>query len=704
MKRGRLAIGVVIAVTTSCLMAVTPKPVAASEVRNGRIAFSYGLQSPGEDLNAHSDVYTVLPDGTGVRQLTHVPADATAALPAWSPSGRKIAYQSTVSGNNEIWTMDADGNHQRQVTNEPAFEHLDPSWSPDGHEIAFERCDKPFGFIASCDIDIVNVDGSGLHRVVGGHRFHVQPAFSPDGHHLVFASDRRGFTAAVWVVKTDGTDLHRLTAPNTMAFWPDWSPDGRILYTDNCCRPHSNVFSVRPDGTGVRRLTNSLPGHDSGFESSSPDGRELVYTSSDAYADNCCNDLVVQHADGSHTTVVKHVPNLIVSDWGPAPRDDAAADAEASGSGETTAAAAPSNETADIPALATVVDDAPATTGGSEPRQSRIAFADFNSHQISTIAPDGSDLQQLTHTDSAHSAAYPEWSPDGRTLAFSFGANFDPFEARIWIVNANGTGAHQLVNDAAGYRDYEPRYTADGRHIVFARCQPGDGVCAIWIVRADGTHARALTPFRVGANEAVDFAPTVSSDGQHVAFTRFGWKGIAAQVYVIRLDGTGEHSVTPAWLEASAADYSPDGHSLTVTSQAPRLGSNVYSLRADGTNLRRLTTTQYPNNDFDPSYSPGGRRIAFASDRRYNDFCCADLFTMHADGDHERRLATGTSNGVVQVTWGAVASAADMRVLAATPSVAPATTPGRRCEVGAPFAGASTCSTIRRSGPGSKHR
>lgn len=71
---------------------------------------------------------------------------------------------------------------------------------------------------------------------------------------------------------------------------------------------------------------------------------------------------------------------------------------------------------------------------------------------------------------------------------------------------------------------------------MFSRCKPNNGVCAIWIMRSVGTGKRALTPFReetARQNEAVDFFPTVSPDGRHVAFTRFSWKGIAAQVYVM---------------------------------------------------------------------------------------------------------------------------------------------------------------------------
>jgi Tol biopolymer transport system component len=656
MKPGRLASGLVVALLTTCCIATAPPPggASASGGGGGRIAYSYGDQFPGgDDPAAHSDIYTVLPDGSGTRQLTHVPADATAAIPAWSPSGTQIAYDSNVSGNTEIWMMDGDGGHQHQVTHDPGFEHFEPSWAPDGRSILFERCDEPFGFLALCDIDVVKADGTGMRSIVANHRFNVHAVFSPDGKHIAFASDRNGFIAAVWVVDTDGSHLRQVTQPAMLGFWPDWSADGqRVVFSDHCCAPHSNVWSARPDGSDLRRITSSLPGHDNAFASVAPDGQGIVYDSNEAYADGCCNDLVVRRNNGSHTTVVANVPTLIVADWGAAPR------ASVANTAATTTATAPL--VGDDPQLQQASGGAAGSTGAANPAHSRIAFANYMTQQLYTVAPDGTDVQQLTHTDGDHAATSPGWAPDGRSLTYAVSQNGGLFESHIWIVNPDGSGAHEVPGEAPGYRDYDPHFTPDGRQIVFSRCQPGDGVCAIWITRVDGTNRHAITPYHEGEDEAVDFGLAVSSDGQHVAFARFGWRGINVQVFVIGLDGTDEHAVTPAWLEASQPDYSPDGQFLAVTSQSPRLGSNVYSLRSNGTQLRRLTDTAYPNNDSDASFGPTGGSIAFASDREYRDFCCQDLFTMRADGSQERFVPTGIQ-GVFQVAWGAVAPATSVQ-------------------------------------------
>ena len=197
---------------------------------------------------------------------------------------------------------------------------------------------------------------------------------------------------------------------------------------------------------------------------------------------------------------------------------------------------------------------------------------------------------------------------------------------RIWIMNANGTGQRQLTSDTPGYRDYQPKYTPDGRRIVFTRCSPGDGLCAIWIMRADGTHRRMLVPFITAPNETNNFDPAVSPDGRHISYERFGFHGIVSQVWMAGINGKHAHPLTAPRLEAVAAAWSPDGSHLTFASNCCRAQSSVYVMRANGTGVRRLATSKSPDDNFGPVYAPSGEPIAFSSDRRYPDLCCEDLF------------------------------------------------------------------------------
>src|SRR5215469_140744 len=180
-------------------------PATTAVAANGRIAFS-------GDPSVHSNVYTINPDGTGRRQLTHVSAAQAAGNPDWSPDGAKIVYISNQTGDYRIWVMNADGSAQRRLTNDPGFADLKPAWSPDGARIVFSRCDDHLGFIAGCDLDVMNAAGTGMRRLAGGHWTYVRGEYSPDGRHIVVAADRGGFLSALWVMRADGTRLHRITA------------------------------------------------------------------------------------------------------------------------------------------------------------------------------------------------------------------------------------------------------------------------------------------------------------------------------------------------------------------------------------------------------------------------------------------------------------------------------------------------------------
>jgi len=276
-------------------------------------------------------------------------------------------------------------------------------------------------------------------------------------------------------------------------------------------------------------------------------------------------------------------------------------------------------------------------------RDGRIAFWDFMTGQIYAINPDGTGLAQLTHVAQGQTAGDPAWSPDGRHIAFSSDMSG---AVRLWIMDANGRHAHMVAGDRPNATDFHPSYTPDGRRLVFSRCVRE--TCAIYSIRVDGTHRRALTRLHAGV---FDIKPSVSPDGRQITFTRFNAHGIIAQVYVARADGSGAHAVTPPALEGWTPDWSPTGKLITFTSNAARPGSNVYVIHPAGTGIRQLTSTLFPNNSFQSAHAPQADRIVFASDRRYADLCCNDLFVMRANGTQQTLVHTGLT-GVLAPSWG----------------------------------------------------
>jgi Tol biopolymer transport system component len=168
--------------------------------------------------------------------------------------------------------------------------------------------------------------------------------------------------------------------------------------------------------------------------------------------------------------------------------------------------------------------------------------------------------------------------------------------------------------------------TPNGRFIVFNRCEPGDGVCVIWRMRNDGSHKRPLTPFQHQPKEAVDFVSSISGDGRWIAFTRYAGDGIFSRVLVMPIDGSDLHPITAPRLAACNPGWAPDGASFLFISRCSGLGSDVFATDADGRQVRQLTQDHYPNGAYFGAPSPDGGQIAFSDDRRYDDFCCSDLF------------------------------------------------------------------------------
>jgi TolB protein len=157
------------------------------------------------------ELYKMNSDGTNQRRLTYtVGYDGG---PFFSPDGKFIVYrafhpstpaqlatwndlwqrQVVAPMNLELWIMDADGGHQRQVTKLGATSFC-PYMSPDGQWIIFttdvaDSLNKSGG-MPNFDLFRVHPDGSGLERITTSPVFEGFPMWSYDGKYLLFASNR----------------------------------------------------------------------------------------------------------------------------------------------------------------------------------------------------------------------------------------------------------------------------------------------------------------------------------------------------------------------------------------------------------------------------------------------------------------------------------------------------------------------------------
>jgi Tol biopolymer transport system component len=186
-------------------------------------------------------------DGEGGRRLTRESADAE---PAWSPDGKRVAFARAGTG---VMLVDPDGSSLRILRRlHGVVEQL--HWSRDGRALTFLHRPRPETAYARSDLVTVSVPRGRLLRRVP--RVDVQfgrIAWSPDDRRLAY-TDYGHETWRIVVLESDGSG-RRSIAPGTD---PAWSPDGRtIVYVGYEPAGSSQLRSIRPDGTGMRRLTSN---------------------------------------------------------------------------------------------------------------------------------------------------------------------------------------------------------------------------------------------------------------------------------------------------------------------------------------------------------------------------------------------------------------------------------------------------------------
>jgi Periplasmic component of the Tol biopolymer transport system len=93
----------------------------------------------------------------------------------------------------------------------------DPAWSPDGRRIAFQS--KRDG---NLEIYVINLDGTGLSRLTDHPAADGRPAWSPDGQWIAFESDRDG-KLDIYIMRADGSDVRRITSNAGKNGWPSWA-------------------------------------------------------------------------------------------------------------------------------------------------------------------------------------------------------------------------------------------------------------------------------------------------------------------------------------------------------------------------------------------------------------------------------------------------------------------------------------------------
>ena len=292
---------------------INPSPLAANEIGYIRkdpdepgIWYSSGRRGPGGAIRTAS----WSPDGSHVVFHKRVPGPsaplsktfsrnpkyelnlAAGAIPAFSPSGAQFVTTGRPSANRTLSALRVttiSTGETRVVYQDNKRNILAGAWSPAGDKIIFGVGEFTAFFGAfnpvflkpgdrvdgGAQVAIVNADGTGFQELTSTAGNNAFPSFSPDGKRFVY----RAFSNAGDGLRIMNLETHAVkNLTSGYDNFPLWSPRGDLIMFCRLAADAYDVYTIKPDGTSLKRLTFSK-GNDAHM-SWSPDGEYIAFTSS----------------------------------------------------------------------------------------------------------------------------------------------------------------------------------------------------------------------------------------------------------------------------------------------------------------------------------------------------------------------------------------------------------------------------------------
>ena len=255
-----------------------------------------------------------------------------------------------------------------------------------------------------------------------------------------------------------------------------------------------DVYTMNPDGSDVKQLTNLGPDNSAFWESWSPDGRHIVFN--EYRAPDYLGQIWLMNADGSNQQLL--LADRDFTDERPSFTPDGSAvvfnrcrlDIEACAIYQV-------GQAGGIPTAITNIDLGIQDVSPQYSSSGNLIFTSVSRQGILCAiylkSPDGEGLRQLT--PAALSTRQPDWSPDGNRIAVSSHCS-NPQNEEIWLLDMDRSDVRQLTSNGndyfAGPHDFHPSWSPQGDSIVFERDAPDFSSSAIYIMKHDGTGCRKL--------------------------------------------------------------------------------------------------------------------------------------------------------------------------------------------------------------------
>jgi Tol biopolymer transport system component len=232
-------------------------------------------------------------------------------------------------------------------------------------------------------------------------------------------------------------------------------------------------------------------------------------------------------------------------------------------------------------------------------------------YAIYTVKPDGSGLTRVSPPCSAsgpdletkcEDGAAASFLPDGRHVVYTRSTGkvrhfpgWDQIEhSDIVVRDVDGANPRVLVRSRPfGGDQLSPQFSPDGSRFVYERVNSPlskpPRQRALFVVNADGSRQRRITPWGLNAGDGADWSP----DGTRILFRSQLDTGRQSQLYTIRPDGSRLRQLTSfrRGTLLLSASFSPDGQRIVFSKAGRRGKADVFVMRADGTNIWPITRT-----------------------------------------------------------------------------------------------------------------
>lgn len=287
MNRGT-AVAIAVAVWAAPAIAV-PAARATYAGKRGPIVFQRLLNSKDDST---TQLFALSPTTGRVRQLTHLQGGAFD--PDYSPNGRHIAFDRRFqNGPDAAFTIRFDGSNPTRIPIACSGQCLgidEPNWARSGHSIAFGRAFGPIvkDNASTLELATAGLSGAGdrVIRTFGLKATGTEPhgaVWSPNGRMLAVTiqntTKKPVKASAIYLISANGKTVRRLTPRKLDAGNPDWAPNGKRIVFNSFYegQSESELYTIRPDGTGMHRIRKEKKNNYAFDPVWSPDGGRIAF-------------------------------------------------------------------------------------------------------------------------------------------------------------------------------------------------------------------------------------------------------------------------------------------------------------------------------------------------------------------------------------------------------------------------------------------